>query len=196
MVSRTLGNSSGPGEAAGALREPRLLDAAGVAEVDHVDAGIERRRDERRPVLLGIVGRELDDDRLPGCLPHQPEQRAHLLRRSRQLVDEPRVRRRDVELDEVCVGLEGLHQPPVLLGGLSGDAEDERAVVTQPEIIPAEGLKPGVLEPVAVHEPWPRRRRHANQLGSGWPGLGPSVMLFAVTAPKPSAMARRRIRGS
>ena len=81
-----------PGETARALRQPRLLDAARVAEVDRVDARVEGRRDDRAPILVGIVGRDLQDERLPRGLADQAEERADPLGRAGQLVDEPGVR--------------------------------------------------------------------------------------------------------
>ena len=115
----------------------------------------------------------------------------------RQLVHEPRVRRGDVQLDEVGVAARGPRRAARyvvrrLAGRRSGSAGGDGEAGAR---APRKASEAGVLEAVAVDEARARRR---SARGRGWarggPGRGPTVMLFAVTAPKPRAIARRRMR--
>ena len=64
---------------------------------------------------------------------------------------------------------------------------------------PSEARKassPGFRKPLQLTSPGPAAVRTRTSLGSGCPGRAASVMDFAVTAPKPRPIARRRMRGS
>ena len=108
-----------------------------------------------------------------------------------------RVRRGDVELDEIAESLEPADHLDVLLGRLARGGHDEGHAVRQPAEGAPVAREPGILEAVAVDEArsfgLSGRGRGS---GCGWPGRGRDVMLFAVTAPKPSPIARRRMRVS
>src|SRR5438132_8076943 len=158
------GEELGPGKSAGTLREPPLLHTPRVAVVDDADPRLERRRDDLGLVRVGEVGRELHDERLVRGGPHRPEQRHELPRLPAPLVDQPRVRRRDVELDQVTQRAEPRDEPDVVIHGLAGHAHDERHAVRQSDDGGAETLEPRVLEPVAVDEPRTRRAPNAHQV--------------------------------
>src|SRR5881296_2737115 len=158
------GEELGPGESAGTLREPPLLHAPRVAVVDDADPRLERRRDDLGLVRVGEVGRELDDERLVGGGAHRPEQGRELPRLPAPLVHEPRIRRRDVELDEVAQRGELANERDVLLHGLAGHADDERHAVGEGAERGAEALEPGILKPVAIDEPRARRGPDARQI--------------------------------
>ena len=63
---------------------------------------------------------------------------------------------------EVGVGLERRDQLPVLLRGLTGDTDDDGALVRKLRQACSEGVEPRVLEAVAVDQPRPRGRDQAD----------------------------------
>src|SRR2546422_1044558 len=158
------GEELGPGEPAGPLREAGVLHAPGVAVVDDADPRLERRRDDLGLIRVGEIGRELHDERLVRGGPHRPEQGPELPRLPAPLVDQPGVRRRDVELDQVTQRAEPGDEPDAVIHGLAGYAHDKRHAVRQSGDGGAEALESRVLEPVAVDEPRARRAPDAHQV--------------------------------
>src|SRR6266487_268975 len=117
------------GEAARLLREAWLVQAARVAAIDDADSGIEGRGDRRLLVHPAEIGRHLDDEGLVGGLARRAEHRRELLRPLRPRVDELRVGRRDVDLDEIAERRQSLDDRDDVLRRFARGGDDEGAPV-------------------------------------------------------------------
>ena len=143
-------------------------------------------------LVCAKIGRHLDDERLRRHRSHRAEQSLELGRPRRPLVDELGVRRGDVELDEIAEGLEPADHLDVLLGRLARGGHDEgRRDAADPRGAVRYASRPGFLKPLQFTRPGPFGRLGPGR-GSGADGRAAAarVMLFAVTAPNPSPMAR------
>ena len=108
----------------------------------------------------------------------------------------PRVHQRgvgrgDVDLDEIRRRGQPLDERQVVVHRLAGHAGDQGHAARETGERPAKRVQPGVLKAVAVDESWSGRAAHADEVGLGMARARIPVIDFAVTAPKPSPMARR-----
>ena len=199
-VRRTLASVAakdlGPGQSAAALREPAAPRRVACCRSSR--CGRPRRAIAGMIVaLVGVreVGRDLHDERPRRGRAHGVEQRAQLGGPLAPRVDER------VFGDEMLnstrspcgrAGARARRNPPAIRPPRSRSAARDAAVARRSA---RERVEARVLEPVAVDSPGPAAVRTRTRFGSGWPGRGWRVMLFAVTAPNPRPMARRRMRG-
>src|SRR5713101_7072014 len=130
-VVERLREESGTGEATRLLREAWLVQAARVAAVDDVDPGIEGRGDRRLLVHPSEIRRHLDDEGLVGGIACRAEHRRELRRPLRPRVDELRVGRRDVDLDEIAERRQSLDDRDDVLRRFARGGDNEGDPVRQ-----------------------------------------------------------------